>query len=284
MSSPQDTIYGALDDSTCDIEKGAQSEIPVASQVTSTRDNISKHALFNHTSHFWATEAEYYDGSHSRSLRMQFISKVYSILTFQLLLTVIVGSVFIEVSPVRELVVANASTFVLVTIIPTFLTILALTFYKDEYPTNYILLVTFTLLEALSIGTVCAVYQQSGAGALVLQAAFITLCVFLCLTVFSFQTRIDFTPYTGLLLMMLVALLVTGLIASLFGFQIHTLYATLGAVIFCAFIVVDTQMIMNRLGYGDYIIASIELYLDILNLFLFVLQLLTNNSRADRGG
>lgn len=82
--------------------------------------------------------------------------------------------------------------------------------------------------------------------------------------------------------MMLVALLFSGIIASLFGFNVNTLYATLGAVLFCAFIVIDTQLIMNRLGYGDYIIASIELYLDILNLFLFILQLLSNNSSNQR--
>jgi hypothetical protein len=138
------------------------------------------------------------------------------------------------------------------------------------------------VLEALSIGTICALYQESGAGSLILEAAFITLCVFLALTLFSFQTRIDFTPYSGLMLMMLVALLFSGIIASLFGFNVNTLYATLGAVLFCAFIVIDTQLIMNRLGYGDYIIASIELYLDILNLFLFILQLLSNNSSNQR--
>ena len=47
-----------------------------------------------------------------------------------------------------------------------------------------------------------------------------------------------------------------------------------GALLFCAWIIFDTWKISSVLGYDDYIIASIELYLDILNLFLFVLQLL----------
>jgi FtsH-binding integral membrane protein len=33
-------------------------------------------------------------------------------------------------------------------------------------------------------------------------------------------------------------------------------------------------MIITRLGVDDYIIAAIELYLDVINMFLFVLQLL----------
>ena len=36
----------------------------------------------------------------------------------------------------------------------------------------------------------------------------------------------------------------------------------------------DTYMIHKRLGPDDYIIAAIELYLDIINLFIFILQLL----------
>ena len=45
------------------------------------------------------------------------------------------------------------------------------------------------------------------------------------------------------------------------------------------FIIYDTYMIITRLGVDDYVLAAIELYLDFINLFLFVLQCLslTNN-------
>jgi FtsH-binding integral membrane protein len=35
-------------------------------------------------------------------------------------------------------------------------------------------------------------------------------------------------------------------------------------------------MIMNRIGCDDYILASIDLYLDIVNLFLYILQLMSD--------
>ena len=41
----------------------------------------------------------------------------------------------------------------------------------------------------------------------------------------------------------------------------------------------DTNMIMKYLGVDDYIIAAIELYLDIVNLFLFLLMLLSGGRR-----
>ncbi len=52
-----------------------------------------------------------------------------------------------------------------------------------------------------------------------------------------------------------------------------------GAILFSLFIIVDTQLIVQRLGYDDYIIAAIELYLDLLNLFLYLLKLLAASRR-----
>ena len=43
-----------------------------------------------------------------------------------------------------------------------------------------------------------------------------------------------------------------------------------------AFIIFDTWKIANILGPDDYIIACIELYLDIVNLFLYILSILGN--------
>ena len=41
--------------------------------------------------------------------------------------------------------------------------------------------------------------------------------------------------------------------------------------IFALFIVYDTNNIMKHLGVDDYIIAAIELYLDVVNLFRYLL-------------
>ena len=40
------------------------------------------------------------------------------------------------------------------------------------------------------------------------------------------------------------------------------------------FIIYDTWMILNKFGPDDYIMASIQLYLDIINLFLYLLEIL----------
>jgi FtsH-binding integral membrane protein len=48
----------------------------------------------------------------------------------------------------------------------------------------------------------------------------------------------------------------------------------IGVILFSLFILYDTSMIMNRLGTDEWVIASVDLYLDVLNLFLYLLRLL----------
>lgn len=51
-------------------------------------------------------------------------------------------------------------------------------------------------------------------------------------------------------------------------------FAAGGALLFCGFIVYDTHLVMHKLSPEEYILASINLYLDIINLFLHLLRLL----------
>ena len=47
-----------------------------------------------------------------------------------------------------------------------------------------------------------------------------------------------------------------------------------GALLFSLFIIFDTHMLMHKLSPEEYIVATINLYLDIINLFLHLLKLL----------
>ena len=64
------------------------------------------------------------------------------------------------------------------------------------------------------------------------------------------------------------------------SFAFSQLYSLFGAILFCGFIIYDTNNIMRRFGVDDWLIAAIELYLDVINLFLFLLQLLSGGGRS----
>ena len=88
---------------------------------------------------------------------------------------------------------------------------------------------------------------------------------------------------TGALFALLCGLIMFGIMAAIFQSQVmDTLYAALGAILFSVYIVVDTQLIMggkHRLAISpeEYIFAALNLYLDVINLFLFLLRLFGNN-------
>lgn len=52
------------------------------------------------------------------------------------------------------------------------------------------------------------------------------------------------------------------------------IFGGLGAILFSAFLVYDTDNLIKRYTYDEYIWASVALYLDILNLFLTILNML----------
>lgn len=52
------------------------------------------------------------------------------------------------------------------------------------------------------------------------------------------------------------------------------IYGGLAAIIFCGYIVYDTDNLIKRYTYDEYIWAAVALYLDVINLFLSLLTLL----------
>lgn len=59
-----------------------------------------------------------------------------------------------------------------------------------------------------------------------------------------------------------------------FGSTTNAIYGAIGAIIFAGYIVYDTDNLIKRFTYDEYIWASVNLYLDILNLFLTILRML----------
>lgn len=151
---------------------------------------------------------------------------------------------------------------------------------KNQEPTNIILLGIWTFVEAYLIGTITAVYAAAGASGIVLEATFLCATVFLVLTIFTLQSRWNFSFLGAGLGICLWVLLIWGLLALLFGFRTGMAYALLGTLVFSGYIIFDTWLLTETLSPDDYVVAAISLYLDILNLFLMILQCLTNKSNS----
>jgi FtsH-binding integral membrane protein len=117
----------------------------------------------------------------------------------------------------------------------------------------------------------------------VLLAVGITLFVAIGVSLFAMQTKFDFTK-SCFIVVLIVLLSLAGMgigIAIFWSYNKHLqgIYGGIGAVLMAIFLAIDTQMLIgnkkHKFDAEDYINAALSLYLDISNLFMFILQLVS---------
>ncbi|KAI3760119.1 hypothetical protein L1987_50509 [Smallanthus sonchifolius] len=212
--------------------------------------------------------------SETPELRWSFIRKIYSIVAIQLLLTVAVGAFVVSYHPIATFLTTTRgglACYILLFITP-FITLCPLYYYHQRHPINYVFLGIFTVSLAFTVGLSCAFTS----GKVILEATILTTVVVVSLTLFTFwaaKRGYDFNFLGPFLLGALMVLLVFGLIQIFFplGKFSVMIYGCLAAIIFCGYIVYDTDNLIKRYTYDEYIWAAVSLYLDVINLFMALL-------------
>jgi FtsH-binding integral membrane protein len=154
----------------------------------------------------------------------------------------------------------------------TMLTLFCSKNLSQRVPVNYYLLGGFTLSEAMLVGLMCSFYEPQ----VVLAAMFATLCITATLTYHAMTTKSNYLLSTPLLIKLAVIASVIGFFMSFFywNYKMHIVFTIVGALFAGFYIMYDTQMLCQRLGPDDYILGSITLYVDIVRLFLKILELM----------
>lgn len=217
-----------------------------------------------------------------KTVRLGFIRKVFGLLSLQLAVTVAVTTLFVLSAPTKNYVFANPWTFWTAFGVSFGLIILmgVSESVRRSYPMNLIVLSAFTLAESVLVGTIAATYNP----ATVLLAAGVTGGVVLGLFAFSLQTKVDLTASSGLLFSIFTAFFFASIIQMFVHAKaLHMVLVVGGAVLFSVYLVFDVQMIMGGHKYAispdEYVFATLNLYLDVINLFLYILQILSNGNR-----
>jgi FtsH-binding integral membrane protein len=150
-----------------------------------------------------------------------------------------------------------------------------------SFPRNVILTLLYTFLTGVWLAPMLVVYARMQPGALA-EAGFLTFVTFGALTLYATFSRRDFSAWGGFFGVGLIVLLVTMLI----GFFVPGLGGSMwlsagGVFIFSGLLVFDTWRIIRSGQFSDqdYVIAAVTIFLDLLNLFLFILSLVSGNSR-----
>lgn len=213
-------------------------------------------------------------GQSENLLRWGFIRKVYGILSAQILLTTLVSLVTVLYAPINETLRGHSGILLFFAIVPLFL-LWPLYIYQQKHPHNLIFLGLFTACLSVTVGFACA----NTDGKIVLEALILTGTILSALTGYTFwaaKRGKDFSFLGPALFAGLVGITVAGFLQVFFplGGTASLIYGGIGAIIFSGYIVYDTDNLIKRFTYDEYIWASVTLYLDILNLFLTILRML----------
>ncbi|EER07778.1 Fas apoptotic inhibitory molecule, putative [Perkinsus marinus ATCC 50983] len=207
--------------------------------------------------------------------------QVYGILCAQLVITSLIAFPFVYGKDDWAMDFVNDYVWVLwlsmAVMFATLIVLVCVPAASQKVPINYILLFIFTASMGLMIGFIGVYYDTEA----VLIAAGSTAAAVFVLTLFAFFVKTDFTGYGPFALVLLMVLVFMGLVMIFLPTNryLQIVYGSIGALVFSIYLVIDTQMIVGgknrkvQLGVDQYITGALMLYMDIINLFLFVLTI-----------
>jgi len=233
-------------------------------------------------------------------VRQGFVMKVYGILSAQLTVTALITGGVVFEGPNLSKEHPNLGMAMLFMSVTTSITMMFVFMCcRDTMrraPLNYILLSLFTIAKGILLGFMSAQFSRVS----ILAAVGITALVVVSLTIMACCTTMDFTgyaPYMGCAIMVLCGFGFFMCMASMCGlgsspaFQwLPMVYAAMGAMIFSAYLVFDTQLIIGgrhhkyEFAIDDYAMAAISIYTDIVEIFVFMLQLVGKRGQGNATG
>ncbi|XP_066540191.1 protein lifeguard 1 [Hoplias malabaricus] len=212
------------------------------------------------------------------TIRRGFVRKVYLTLVVQLLITVGIICAFLYWEALRTWT-RRSTWFTYTMMAVTFVLIIVLSCcgnIRRAIPWNFIFLGLFTIIEGLLLGSVTVFYSVEA----VLWAVGATALVCFSLSVFAMQSKWDFTAASGSIWVLCWTLLSFGLLCAILrSHYLYIAYASLATLVFSIYLVMDTQLMLGgkhkySISPEEYIYAALNLYLDIVTIFLMILQLI----------
>ena len=145
------------------------------------------------------------------------------------------------------------------------------------FSTANILFALYSVLMGVTMSCIFLAYTQSS----IASTFFITAGTFAVMSIYGFTTKRDLTSIGGLLIMALVGLIIASIVNYFLKSSMFDLIIScIGVLIFVGLTAYDTQKIKTLLNQENTeenqkmaIIGSLMLYLDFINLFLFLLRI-----------
>ena len=217
-------------------------------------------------------ERNYFDESYKKSL----ISKVLKEF-FVLLLVCTIGMIFGKIFvPPQFAFVAGIGSLIL-------LVVAARTRSRENKSLSRVNIYSVSFLMGISTFPTILYYVSSIGSEMVLISLGITTVIFGSLALYSSQSKRDFTFLGSTLFVGLIALILISIVGLFLKSEIYQLaIAWLGILIFSGYVLHDISMIKNRpFTEDDVPRLALNLFLDFINIFIFVLRIVSRSSRRN---
>ena len=209
-------------------------------------------------------------------IREGFISKVYGIIVYQLVITSIVIYFSLESPWFKNLLLKSYGLYITNVFLTFFLVLLPICCPQAycKVPHNYIILTVFTLSYSCLIAMEVCMYSISS----IMVALFLTFVTVISLTIYAWKSEKDFTICGGTLFVSLILLIFSSLILIFIRIPLlYIIYTYISLIIFCIYLIYDTQLLIGsgkfKFTEDEYILAAINIYLDIIIIFLKILAI-----------
>lgn len=243
-----------------------------------------------HDSYYQNTEQinqQIFDCFEDKKERRKFIRKTFGLFLLSILSTFGSCLAFKYTSGSKNFVKSETGQALTVisfvsTLITVFITICCDNLLRKS-PIKYIIYTLFTFGISWSVG-VSAIYIKSN---ILIAAILITTGTTTTLTLYSLITTSDFTGHTEYYIVCFVAMILTGTINLFLQNSVLQLLITgFGCLLFSCMIIYDVQMIVAqkhikyKFSLDDSVLAAISLYIDTVNLFIYILDFLILTDRS----
>jgi FtsH-binding integral membrane protein len=216
----------------------------------------------------------------SATERATLVRRTYGLVFLSILVTML-GAAFALTQPaLLEGVVAHP----IITFICMFAPLMMAMRSARQFPKNIILTFIFTFIEGIWIAPFLMMAEQHQTG-VVGEAALLTFVAFGVLSLYAVMSRRDFSAWGSFFIVGLVVLFVAMIINMFMHSDAVGLWiSAVGVLVFSGLLVFDTWRIVRsgRYGQDDYVMAAVQIYLDLLNMFIFILALLSGGNRSRR--
>jgi len=171
----------------------------------------------------------------------------------------------------------------ILSIIAVFAPLLMARSAERDFPRNLILALVFTFVVGIWLAPFLAFAEQRTPG-VIGEAALLTFSTFGVLTLYTVISKRDFSAWGSFFIVGLWVLLATSLLNLFIGSAIGAMWLAAGGVlVFSGLLVFDTWRILRSGEYGpdDFVPAALRIYLDLLNIFIRIVALLSGGRRRD---